>query len=175
LNLEPYRREEWQLLNFFVENGIGVHRMFTRYWIEGIFCARAAMPSRKSAIYLPPVQISTAPLARGRGVVQLDEMILAANTGDILQVANSEPEPRDVVLLLDAERSFGTLQIEGGTALKTSELDLASIRKCSLPAWHSRSAVPLGRVASEPMRSRSPDPTASSPRRASCLCDHIPS
>jgi hypothetical protein len=89
LNLEPYRREEWQLLNFFVENGIGVHRMFTRYWIEGIFCARAAMPSRKSAIYLPSVQTSTAPLARGR--------------------------------------------------------------KCSLPAWHSRSAVPLGRVASEPM------------------------
>jgi hypothetical protein len=55
-------------------------------------------------------------------------------------------------LLLDAERSFGTLKIDGGTALKTSELDLSTIRKCRLPAWHTRSAVPLGRVASEPMR-----------------------
>jgi SAM-dependent methyltransferase len=31
LNLEPYRREEWQLLNFFVDNGIDIHRMLTQY------------------------------------------------------------------------------------------------------------------------------------------------
>jgi hypothetical protein len=152
LNLEPYRREEWQLLNFLADNGMDIHRMFTRYWIEGIFSARGGSPSQQSAIYLPPVQTSAGPPWRGRGVAHLDEMILAANTGDILRVANSAAEPRDVVLLLDAERAFGTLQIEGGSALKTPELDLARIRKCRLPAWHSRSAVPLGRVASEPMR-----------------------
>lgn len=152
LNLEPYRREEWQLLNFCAENGIDVHRIFSRYWIEGIFYARGGSQSQESAIYLPPVQTSAGPPWCGRGVAQLDEMILAANTGDILQVANSGAEGRDVVVLLGAERSFGTLKIEGRTALKTSELDLASIRKCQLPAWHNRSAVPLGRVESEPMR-----------------------
>jgi hypothetical protein len=98
------------------------------------------------------VQTSAGPPWRGRGVARLDEMILAANTGDILQVANSAIEPRDAVLLLDAERYFGTLQIEGGSALKTLMLDLSTIRRCRLPAWHSRSAVPLGRVESEPMR-----------------------
>jgi Methyltransferase domain len=152
LNLEPYRREEWQLLNFLADNGLDIHRMFTRYWIEGIFSAQGGAPSQKSAIYLPPVQTSAGPPWRGRGVAHLDEMILTANTEDILEVVKSATEPRDVILLLDAERSFGTLQIEGGTTLKTSELDLASIRKCRLPAWHTRSAVPLGRVASEPMR-----------------------
>jgi hypothetical protein len=152
LNLEPYRREEWQLLNFLADSGIDIHRMFTRYWMGGIFSARGGSQSQKSAIYLPPVQTSVGPPWRGRGITQLDEMILAANTGDILQVANSAPEPRDVVLLLDAERSFGTFKNEGGTALKTQELDLSTIRKCRLPAWHSRSAIPLGRVASEPMR-----------------------
>src|SRR5271157_3704052 len=55
LNLEPYRREEWQLLNFLANNGIDVHRMFTRYRIEGIFSARGNSPSQKSANYLPPV------------------------------------------------------------------------------------------------------------------------
>jgi hypothetical protein len=140
------------LLNFLADNGMDIHRMFTRYWIEGIFSARGGSPSQKSAIYLPMVQTSAGPPWRGCGVAHLDEMILAANTGDILQVANSAPEPRDVVLLLDVERSFGTLKMEGGAAPKTSKLDLASIRKCRLPAWHSRSAIPLGRLASEPMR-----------------------
>lgn len=152
LNLEPYRREEWQLLTFFAENGVDVHRLFSRYWIEGIFSAQGGAPSQKSAIYLSPVQTSAGLPRRGHGVAHLDEMILAANSGDVLQVANSAPVPRDVILLMDADRSFGTLQIEGGSALKTWELDLASIRKCRLPSWHSRSAIPLGRVASEPMR-----------------------
>jgi hypothetical protein len=57
LNLEPFRREEWDLLSYCQDNELDVHRMFTRYWIDGLLSRRGDAKASKSAAYLTPNQI----------------------------------------------------------------------------------------------------------------------
>jgi hypothetical protein len=142
LNLNPFMRDEWDLLKFFGDNDLDVHRTFTRYWIDGLFSQRSAGQVPKTAHYLPPGKLTERPVYEGRRYYQLDEVTIGSET---LTVQDPTRAGQDAVLLIDISRSSGTLVVkEIGRTRSTTTFDLDKIKRARLPSWHNQVALPLG-------------------------------
>jgi hypothetical protein len=141
LNLYPFVRDEWDLLNYCKDNTVNVHRMFTRYWIEGILSPRADGKARRTAAYLPPQQIASGTIRERRRFWELDEVTILPKVN---QIEIDTGEAQDVVLLVDIARSSGSLLLENAGGHATSTIDLAEIARGRMPNWHTQVALPLG-------------------------------
>ena len=151
LNLYPFVGDELDLLTYCANNDVNVHRMFTRYWIDGIISQRAKKTSRKEVTYLGPRQIATLPVTERRRFYELDEVTLGSGASDVLTVESLSASEHEVVLLLDIARSSGTLLVEetrrgllGARGGRPREIPLAKYARGRLPAWHTKVAMPLG-------------------------------
>jgi hypothetical protein len=143
LNLEPFRREEWDLLSYCVDNQIDVHRMFTRYWVEGLFAKRAETVVRKNAIYLNPQRTTSAAVRERRRHWELDEATIDGDDPHAVEIPNAAIRGWELLLLIDTSRSWGTIMIEGSGGQETSTIDVRTVSQARMPTWHSQAALPL--------------------------------
>lgn len=163
LNLYPFMRDEYDLLRFCHGNDLDVHRLFTRYWIEGLLSRSLNEQVSKDALYLPPRQITSGPMntrrpfwgLRRTGVTaglisererydELDEVVIHSGDAQELRITNPSRIARHAVLLLDIEKSSGTVFVEETHSHTRLSIDLARIAQARLPAWHTQVALPLG-------------------------------
>jgi hypothetical protein len=142
LNLQPFCREEWDLLRFCVDNTVGVRRMFTRYWIEGIFSGNSHPTANDKASYLNPAQITSKPALERRKFWELDEVTILSGEEIQVQISN-ESSSSTPLLLIDISRSSGMVDVcpRGGGA--SYDIDLAEIKNARLPSWHTQVALPI--------------------------------
>ncbi len=143
LNLQPFRRDEMDLLNYCQDNQVAVHRMFTRYWVEGLVAKPGERAVRKNVIYLEPAKITSAAVRARRQHWELDEATIDGRSGQVIELANAASRGWEMLLLIDASRSWGTVMIEAGPGQQTLVLDLGKVALARLPTWHQQAAVPL--------------------------------
>lgn len=161
LNLSPFVCDEWELLAFCRNNGVDVHRMFTRYWIEGIFSRRPADATGRAAVYLPPGRLGSYPIRARRRFLparaptpppvrerrrfwELDEVVLEPGGGSGLTIDATAGGAQNALLLADISRSAGTLLVEETTSGKRTEIDLTAVARGRMPNWHTQVTLPLG-------------------------------
>jgi hypothetical protein len=143
LNLEPFRRDEWDLLSYCIDNQVDVHRMFTRYWVEGLFGKCAETVVRKNAIYLHPRRTTSAAVRERRRHWELDEATIDGDELRVVEIPNAANRGWEMLLLMDTSRSWGTIVIEGSGGQEISTIDLGMVSKARMPTWHSQATLPL--------------------------------
>jgi len=158
LNYYPFVRDEWDLLRFCTDNKVAVERLFTRYYLEGIFSANAHGP-RKSAHYLTPREIAlpqrrwlwqriaqgpAPPIIEHRQFWALDQVTIKSGCSMLIPTDAGSPVAQDAVLLIDLSQSSGRFAVEETKGGARSVIDLAKLGQGRLPIWHTRAAVPLG-------------------------------
>jgi hypothetical protein len=151
-------RDEWDLLRFCTDNKVPIERLFTRYYLEGIFSPNASGP-RKGARYLTPgeialpqrrwfwqriVQAPPPKVVEHRQFWELDHVTIKTGDSVLIPTDAGSPIPQDAVLLIDLSQSSGTLAVEETKSGARSVIDLAMLGQARLPIWHTRAAVPLG-------------------------------
>ncbi len=152
LNLYPLLRDELVLVNYCKDNDFNVHRMFTRYWIDGLLSQGGKRRTRSQPTYLSPREIATVPVVEKRRFYELDEIALGSGSSDVIMIEPAPTADQEVVLLLDIARSSGTMLVDeprrgllGGWGSRSPrEIDLAKLARGRLPAWHTQVALPLG-------------------------------
>jgi hypothetical protein len=160
LNYYPFVRDEWDLIRYCADNKVDIDRLFTRYYLEGIF-SQAATDLKNDPRYLTPHEIVTPhrrrhfwqrtptevpppPVVERRLFWELDEVTIGPGKGPVVIPTDASPAAQDAVLLIDVERSSGRLAVEETKSGARSTIDVAKLQQARLPIWHSRAAVPLG-------------------------------
>jgi SAM-dependent methyltransferase len=144
LNLSPFVRDEWNLLEYCRDNDTNIHRVFTRYWIEGIFSQQPAEAAGRAAVYLPPGRLGSYPTRERRRFWELDEVTLESGGGSGLTIDATAEGAQNVLLVADIARSGGTLLVEETSSGKRSAIDLSAVARGRMPNWHTQVTLPLG-------------------------------
>jgi SAM-dependent methyltransferase len=161
LNYYPFMNDEKDLVRYCQDNQIVVPRLFTRYWIEGIF-SQNAMRTTTSVRYVAPQEMEVAlPRSRrrfweraarakapktvlNRRYFELDEITISSGSSLLIPAEEMTTAPSQVVLLLESYKSSGRIAVEEIRSGARSVLDLPRLMRGRLPLWHSRVALPLG-------------------------------
>ncbi len=143
LNLEPFRRDELDLWNYCQDNQVHVHRMFTRYWIEALVSKAAKKTVRRNLIYIAPQKSTSAAVRERRQHWELDEATIDSAHPHVIEISNAASRGWEMLLLIDASRSSGSLRIEDASGQEVSTVDLAQVSHARMPTWHPQAAVPL--------------------------------
>lgn len=145
LNLQPFCREEWDLLRFCSDNELGVSRLFTRYWIEGIF-SRGNQSQRRPVQYLSPLELNAGPVQERRRFWELDEVKLSEGESINVEAQQLGHPALNPLILMDIERSSGILEFGSSRDGQSYTINLAAIRHGRLPSWHTHVALPVKAV-----------------------------
>jgi ubiquinone/menaquinone biosynthesis C-methylase UbiE len=160
LNMEPFRREESDLMNLCRDHNINMHRMFKRYWINALLSRRSGRKASPGVRYLPPSRVAPGlAVEEGRGFWDLDRVTIRPDGRDVITIVDKEGIADEAVLLINLARSPGTLTIEQGRAgllssrqEATRSISLRTLALGRLPTWHAQLALPLGPVKGKTFR-----------------------
>jgi SAM-dependent methyltransferase len=159
LNYYPFVHDEWDLLRFCTDNNVNVGRLFTRYYLEGIFC-QSAPGARKGARFLSPLEmpithrwrrfwrrnghdVPRATTVERRRFWEMDEVSIGPGDSLLINAEYPSAGKVDSILLVDIERSSGRLIVEEIKSGTRSVIDLAKLAAARMPIWHTRAALPL--------------------------------
>ena len=156
LNLEPFRREEADLMRFCEDNKIDIHRAFHRYWLYGLLADRPERATPRRARYLPPREIGSGTIKERRELWALDEVGISSVPWNGLAIGDGSDPTSEVILLIDVGRSRGILTIEkrrrtriGSRRIEAKRIPIDELVNARLPTWHDHVALPLGKFDGE--------------------------
>ena len=142
LNLNPPMREETDLLTFREDNAFAFPRLFTRYWLEGLFQRTAGGTPGRDVNYVPPAEMTTAPVRPRRRFWELDEITVRPGPDQSLTFPAAASD-RTQVVLIDIQRSRGELAIEADSGQVVTTIDLGPPARGRLPSSNPLISLPL--------------------------------
>jgi len=141
LNMYPFMRDEYDLLTFCKDYGCKFPRMFTRFWIEGLWVRGAVGVEGRAVNYAPPGGLTSVPVRERRRYSELDEVVLSSGRKQTMALAAADG--RSALVLIDSSRSTGGLVVEDARGRISATIDLDKVARGRLPAWHSVAALPV--------------------------------
>jgi hypothetical protein len=161
LTYYPLMNDEVDLLRYCNDNQLNIPRLFTRYWIEGLF-SRNGSGVGKSAHYLLPQQleVSTPSIRRrfwersvkapppsvnhDRRFWNLEDIAIPTGCSFQVRAQQATTAVQQAVLLIDLAQSSGRIDVEEIQSGARSVIDVAKLMDGRLPMWHWHAAIPLG-------------------------------